>query len=60
MGNEEELKAQRDKILKGLEEAYRKLVEFKKLKKSPLVIYKDGKIVEIPPDEIPPTTTYSR
>ncbi|MGB0888482.1 MAG: hypothetical protein ACPGSL_10185 [Vicingaceae bacterium] len=37
----------RDKILKGLEEAYKKLIEFKKYKKTPMVIGKDGKVIEI-------------
>jgi len=53
-------KAENNKILKGLEESYRRLVEFKKQKKSPLVISKDGKIVEIDPNDASPTTTYSR
>ena len=39
----------RDKILSGLEKAYEKLIEFKKQKKSELVIMKDGKIVKIKP-----------
>lgn len=38
-----------DKILKGLEKTYEKLVEFKKQKKSVLVIMKDDKIVKIKP-----------
>ncbi len=40
----------RDKILKGLEKVYEKLIEFKKEKKSELVIMKDGKIVRIKPE----------
>jgi hypothetical protein len=47
------------KILEGLEKAYKKLVEFKRYKNSPLVVAKDGVIIEIQPDEIPPTTKYS-
>ena len=39
----------RDKILLGLEKVYEKLVEFKKQKKSELVILKDGKVVKIKP-----------
>ncbi|WP_187774776.1 hypothetical protein [Pedobacter sp. BS3] len=38
-----------DKILLGLEKVYEKLIEFKKQKKSELVILKDGKIVKIKP-----------
>jgi hypothetical protein len=45
----------RDKILKGLEEAYRKLIEFKKYKKTPMVIGKDGKVIEIPYEKIKTT-----
>ena len=39
----------RDKILIGLEKVYEKLIEFKKQKKSELVIIKDNKIVKIKP-----------
>ncbi len=46
------------KILRGLELAYERMVEFKKYKKTPLVVWQDGKIVEIPYDQIPPTTKY--
>ena len=46
----------RDKIIQGLEKAYQKLIEFKKYKKSPLVTSKDGKIIEIAPDKIPPAS----
>ena len=34
MGTNEQLKEERDKIVKGLEETYRKLIEFKKFKKN--------------------------
>ena len=37
----------RNKILKGLEKAYEKLIEFKKQKNSDLVIIKDNKIVKV-------------
>lgn len=36
----------RDKILKGLEVSFQRLVEFKKQKNSRLVVVRDGKIVE--------------
>ena len=35
------------KLLVGLELTYKKLLEFKKQKKSPLVILKDGKIIKV-------------
>jgi len=40
----------RDKILIGLEKVYEKLIEFKKDKKSELVVIKDNKIVKIKPE----------
>jgi hypothetical protein len=41
-----------DKIIEGLEKAYKKLIEFKKYKKTPIIVSKDGKVVEINPDQI--------
>lgn len=41
---------EKNKILKGLEKAYEKLVEFKKMKNSELVILRDNKIVRIKPE----------
>ena len=38
---------ERIKILKGLEKAYEKLLEFKKAKNSVLVVMRDNKIVRI-------------
>ena len=40
----------REKIVKGLEKVYEKLIEFKKEKKSELVIMKGDKIVRIKPE----------
>lgn len=40
----------KDKILVGLEKVYEKLIEFKKLKNTELVIIKDNKIVKIKPE----------
>lgn len=37
------------KILLGLEKVYERLIEFKRQKKSEIVILKDGKIVKIKP-----------
>ncbi len=36
-----------DKIMKGLEISFQKLLEFKKQKNSPLVVMRNGKIVKI-------------
>ncbi len=41
-----------EKIILGLEKAYKKLVEFKKYKKTPIIVSKDGKVVELNPDKI--------
>lgn len=40
----------KDKIVKGLEKVYEKLIEFKKAKNSELVVMKNGKIVKIKPE----------
>lgn len=40
----------KDKIVKGLEKVYEKLIVYKKEKNSELVIMKDGKIVKIKPE----------
>lgn len=59
MKNKNQIDEQTQKILRGLEKSYQKLVEFKKYKKSPLIVSKDGVIVEIQPEKILPTTTYT-
>lgn len=58
MDRSKELKEQREKIVKGLELTYKRLIEFKKSKRSPLVISRDGKVVELDPEEAQPTTVY--
>ncbi|MFT7037054.1 MAG: hypothetical protein ACJA2S_005596 [Cyclobacteriaceae bacterium] len=57
---DEELKIERDKIVIGLECAYEKVVTFKKEKNTPMVVSRNGEIVEIQPVDIPPTTSYKR
>jgi hypothetical protein len=42
-------KDEKNKILKGLEKVYEKLLEFKKMKKTELVIIQNNKIVKIKP-----------
>lgn len=39
----------RDKILKGLEKAYEKMLEFKKKNNSEIVVIRENKIVKIRP-----------
>ena len=42
----------REKIIIGLEKAYKKLIEFKKEKKSNLIISEGNKIVFIKPEDL--------
>lgn len=56
MGIKEQLQELENKIAKGLEVAYRKMVEFKKQKNSPVIVSKDGEVIEIKPENILPTT----
>jgi hypothetical protein len=60
MGTKEQLKEERDRIVKGLEEAYRKLIEFKKQKNSPMIVIRNGEIVAVDPNEIVPSVSYKR
>jgi sulfur carrier protein ThiS len=60
MGTKEQLKEERDRIVKGLEETYRRLIEFKKQKKSQMIVVRNGEIVALDPNEIEPTTLYKR
>jgi hypothetical protein len=60
MENNQYFKEERNKIVKGLEEVYKRLVEFKKQKNTPLVVSRNGKIIEINPNQIQSTITYER
>ena len=60
MGIKEQLQELEDKIANGLEEAYRKMVKFKKHKKSPMVVSKNGEVFKIEPEKMPPTILYKR
>lgn len=55
MGIKEQLQDLENKITKGLELAHKKLLEFKRQKKSPLIVSKDGKVIEIFVDDIAAT-----
>lgn len=48
----------RDKIIRGLEKTYIKLIVYKKQKNSPMIISKNGKVVAIDPNDMPPTIKY--
>lgn len=47
-------------ILKGLEEAYRRMIIYKRQKNSPVILFRDGAIRSIDPFEMESTTTYIR
>jgi hypothetical protein len=47
--NKEAKNIRRTKILPGLEKAYEKMVEFKKEKKSKIVVIRENKIVKLNP-----------
>ena len=57
MGIKEQLKDLENKIAKGLEETHKKMAIFKKQNNSPLIVSKDGEVVEIKADDILPATT---
>jgi addiction module HigA family antidote len=58
---EEERKAQdvdfSEKLKIGMAEAYRALLAFKKYKQSPVIISRGGRVVAVPPEEMPPAST---
>ena len=58
--NKKELKERNEAICRGLEEAYRKMIIFKRQKNSPVVVSVDGEVKEIDPYDMPSTTTYHR
>jgi hypothetical protein len=47
---------EREKILRGLELAYQRLIEFKKRKHSPIIVSRGGKILELDPENVLPTS----
>jgi len=53
----DKLKELEQNVALGLQEAYRKMVVFKKQKNSPLVVSRNGKITKINPENILPTTS---
>lgn len=48
----EKQKALYDKIIAALDKVYDNLIEYKKQKNSVLVVIRDGKIVQLKPDEL--------
>ncbi len=58
MSEQEQEREQASKFTKqvklGLTAAYANMLAFKKYKNSPVIISRDGKIVAVPADEMPP------
>ncbi len=52
MGIKEQLKDLEGKLTEGLEKAYIKMLELKKQKNTPVVMSKDGEVVEVYPNNI--------
>ena len=55
MKNKEEPKEQQEfleKITKGFEIAFQKMLKFKKSKNSPVIIYRNGRIEEVMAEEL--------
>ena len=47
-----EILKDRPRVQKALREAVQKAIRFHKLMGEPIVVWKDGKVVEIPPEQI--------
>lgn len=60
MRTKDQLKEERDKIVKGLEEAYRSLIEYKIRVRSKLIITKNGEIVALSPEKANEEVKYKR
>ena len=50
MGTKEQIKDIREKIIKGLNMTYEKLLEMKRKNNSILVVSENGKIIKVKPD----------
>lgn len=58
MNESEKLNEQREKIVRGLELTYKRLIKFKKDKNSPLIVSRNGEVVELDPTKVRPSTKY--
>lgn len=54
MSDQERAAELQEKLRIGLDRAYANMLAFKKYKNSPVIISRDGKIVAVPADEMPP------
>ncbi|WP_092768354.1 hypothetical protein [Hymenobacter actinosclerus] len=53
MNTSEQPTAMSQRIQEGLDAAYENMLAFKRYKKTPVVIVREGKVVEVSPDELP-------
>lgn len=60
MDNQETWDNKVERIAQGLEEAYRKMIIFKRQKNSSVAVSIDGEVRKIDPHEMPSTITYRR
>lgn len=60
MRTKDQLKEERDKIVRGLEETYKRLIEYKKRINSPMIVIRNGKIEAVDPNDMLPTVVYKR
>lgn len=54
MSDKERTAELNEKLRLGLAQAYANMLAFKKYKNSPVIISRDGQIVAVPADEMPP------
>ncbi len=52
MLDKKELQDLEEKVSLGLKRAFQKMLEFKKQKKSKVIVSRDGKVMALDPDEI--------
>lgn len=58
MDKKKYLKNERDKIIQGLEETYKRLISFKRKMNNSLIISKNGKVIAINANDLPTQTAY--
>jgi len=52
MKRNKQLEELKENIAKGLKEAYKKMIIFKKYKNSPIILSRNGKVIEISANDI--------
>lgn len=54
MTKQEQTDWNREQLRKGLAAAYAAMLDFKRYKKTPVIVSRDGQVVEVHPDKMPP------